>query len=181
VGSIYGKRRPDVLFKAIKRLENLYEKDSLNLQVIFVGMNESSLMEEIAHHNIEKYVQVLPMVPHREAVEIMVRSHLLLLIKAIGKGTLGQIPGKFYEYIGSGNRILCLGPQESEVANIIREMNLGYVVEDDVQELTSILSREYNSYLCECTKRTLESDMDRFNSEYMADRMIEIIWPDSLK
>jgi hypothetical protein len=48
-----------------------------------------------------------------------------------------------------------------------------------VQELTSILSTEYNSYLCESTRGTSESDMGRFNSEYMADRMAEIIWPDS--
>ena len=45
-------------------------------------------------------------VPHKIAIEIMMKSHLLLLVKATGKGSYGQIPAKFFEYIGVGTPVL---------------------------------------------------------------------------
>lgn len=175
VGSMYGLRRPDVLFKAIKQLEKQYNEKPLNMQVLFVGLNEPYLAEGIACHNVEKFVKILPVVPHDKAIEIMVRSHLLLLIKATGQDSIGQIPGKFYEYLGTGNRILLLGPRESEVANIIREINAGYVIEEDEDELAVLLSREYKSYLDGCTKRLIPSDMDKFSAKHMVSKMIELL------
>lgn len=176
VGSMYGLRRPDVLFRAIKHLECRRAPEPLRLDVIFVGLNEPHLMDGITKYGVERYVKILPMVPHHEAIEIMVRSHLLLLIKATGPGSLGQIPGKFFEYIGSGNRILCLGALKSEVAGIIQEIDGGYVVEDDDHTLAGILDQEYDSFMSGATQRILGANVGMFGSEHMTGKMIELMY-----
>ncbi len=176
VGGIYGLRQPDVLFRAVKRLELFRTFEQLRLHVIFVGLNEPYLMDGITKYGVERYVKVLPMVSHHEAMEIMIRSHLLLLIKAIGPGSLGQIPGKFFEYMGSGNRILCIGPLESEVAGIMREVDAGYVVEDDENYLAEALNNEYDYFITGTTRRITMSDVERFGSEHMTGKMVELMW-----
>jgi len=175
VGSMYGLRRPDVILRAIKHLDQTRGSEQLRLQVLFVGLNEPHLVEMIKRYGLERYVKILPMVSHHEAIEIMVHSHLLLLIKATGPGSLGKIPGKFFEYVGTGNRIIVLGPLESEVAGIIKEINAGVVFEDDVKQLADFMSREYDAFLAGETKRVMPKDIDKFSSEYMASKLIELL------
>lgn len=174
VGSIYGLRHPDILLKALKRFEQITCNGQLRLQIIFAGLNDSYLMESVKLYGVEKYVKIMPLVPHREAIEIMMRSHLLLLIKAMGPGSLGQIPGKFFEYIGTGNKILFLGSARSEVADIIREMNAGYIFEHDENGIIDMLSREYGAFLEGDSRRLASMDIEKFSSEHMADKMIDL-------
>ena len=162
LGSMYGLRKADVLFKAIKELEGSVAPEPLNLQVLFVGLNDPRLKQQVCDYGVEKYVEIKGMVLHKKAIEIMVKSHLLLLIKATGEGSYGQIPAKFYEYLGTKNKILCLGPEESEVAGIIRSLCVGYVIENDLNETFEVLKLEYEKYM----KRNHEVSKNIDMSEY---------------
>lgn len=146
-GSMYGLRKADVLFKAIKNLEARLSPGLLNLQILFVGLSDPQLEKEVKYYDVEKYVKIEKMVSHKESIQIMVNSHLLLLIKGTGKGSYGQIPGKFFEYLGAKNKILYLGPRESEVAEIINSLDVGYVIGDDVSAISSKLRSEYDAFL----------------------------------
>jgi glycosyltransferase involved in cell wall biosynthesis len=175
VGSIYGLRRPDVLFDAIKRLVQDQAPVHPNIQILFVGLNSDYLAEAAKKAGIESMVKISPMVSHREAIEIMVRSHILLLIKATGEGSLGQIPGKFFEYMGTGNSILCLGPRQSEVADIIQSLQLGITAEDDPDEVYTFIKKEYEAYK-EGKVRTTSSDIAQYSSERMAKKILDAIF-----
>jgi glycosyltransferase involved in cell wall biosynthesis len=146
VGSIYGNRKPDILFAAINKLEKEYAPNPLKIRVLFVGLGANTLRDKVAEYDVVNYVSVESQVPHRDALAAMCSAHLLLLIKATGKWSKGQIPGKFFEYVGSGTPVLCIGPKESEVASLIQDHDLGYVVEDDLTEMTAILRRVYEQF-----------------------------------
>ena len=167
LGSMYGLRKADVLFKAIKKLEGSVAPEPLKLQVQFVGSNDPRLKQQVCDYGVERYVEIKGMVSHKKAIEIMVRSHLLLLIKATGPGSYGQIPAKFYEYLGTKSKILCLGPEESEVAGIIRRLCAGYVIENDVNETFKVLKLEHEKYLKGNHEVSKNIDM----SEYSCDSM----------
>ncbi len=176
VGSIYGKRNPDLLFAAIKQLASDYAPEPLQLQIIFIGLGGHSLHKNIARYGIEKYVKVNAQVPHNEAIESICRAHLLLLIKATGKWSEGQIPGKFFEYIGSRNRILCIGPKKSEVATLINDYELGYVVEDNVKEMLSVLREVYSQYLQAGTFSILSKEQIKpFSSKVMVEKICNVL------
>ena len=174
LGSMYGLRKADVLFKAIKELEGSIAPEPLNLQVLFVGSNDLRLKQQVCDYGVEKYVEIKGMVLHKKAIEIMVKSHLLLLIKATGEGSYGQIPAKFYEYLGTGNRIICLGPLESEVAEIIRALSAGYVVENDAKQLLEILKKEYVNFSHGRGTEPKPRGVEEFSSEFMAQKLMEV-------
>jgi glycosyltransferase involved in cell wall biosynthesis len=163
VGSIYGKRNPDILFAAVKQLAAEFAPKRIKLQILFLGLGVDSLRDSIERFGLQEYVTIKDQVPHCEAIESMCRSHLLLLIKATGKWSKGQIPGKFFEYVGSRNPILCIGPRNSEVASLLKNHKLGYVVEDELQQLVSIIRTFYNQYLQTGSTPTLtKKQVNRF-------------------
>jgi glycosyltransferase involved in cell wall biosynthesis len=172
VGSMYGLRRADILFRAIRSLEAELLPHKLDLRVLFVGLNDQNLEKSMTESGVQNYVEIRRMVPHDEAIEVMCRSHLLLLVKATGEGSYGQIPAKFFEYLGTFNRILCLGPKESEVASIIGSLQAGYVV-DDEYELIDILSGLYRNYLEGKVQQNTHPDLYKHSSGYMAKMIIE--------
>lgn len=175
VGSIYGKRNPDILFAAIRQLADEYAPEKLNLKVIFLGLGGQSLGESIEKYHLADYVTALDQVPHKDAIACIQQAHLLLLIKATGKWSRGQIPGKFFEYIGSRNPILCIGPQDSEVADIIRENNFGVVVEDNPEDMFSMLKQTYRQFLENGHLPHLNNaQVDIFSAQVMVKKMISL-------
>ncbi len=176
VGSIYGRRNPDLLFAAIKQLATDYAPESLRLQVVFLGLGGDSLWENIKRYGIEEYVKIKDQVSHHEAIKSMCHAHLLLLIKATGKWSKGQIPGKFFEYVGSLNPVLCIGPKDSEVAALIQEQKLGYVVEDDISEMLSVLGTIYAQYLeYGMISMLTEEQIKPFSSTVMVKKMCQVL------
>lgn len=175
MGAMYGLRKADVLFEAIKQIEQRSADGGPNLQVLFVG----SVSEEIKHavdaYNVRPYVRFLGRVPHRRAIELMLCANLLLLVKATGNNSLGQIPAKFFEYLGTGTPILCIGPAQSEVAGLIRDYNFGYVVENDVSRMVEIIEsliRRNENY---STEESISSKLTEFDNFTMAKKVSEFI------
>ena len=175
IGSMYGLRKADILFEAVKKLEENIAPEPLNLQILFVGQGVDDLKRSVNNYGLEKYVEMKGMVPHKEAIQIMMRSHLLLLIKATGKGSLGQIPAKFFEYIGTKNRIICLGPGESEVAGLIKDINAGITVEKDKNQAFQILKDNYFKFLAGKHLGNKDVNLRQFSSDAMAKKIFSVI------
>ena len=176
IGSMYGLRKADILFEAVKKLEENIAPEALNLQILFVGNSADAFKQSVNNHAVEKYVEMKGMVPHKEAIQIMMKSHLLLLIKATGKGSLGQIPAKFFEYLGTKNKILCLGPKKSEVAGLIMNLNTGYVVEQDENEMFEMLKNIYMDYSDRADNSIERCHLiDKYEANNMAHRTLSMI------
>jgi hypothetical protein len=175
VGSMYGLRKADILFKAVKYLEKLKSPEVLNLQVLFVGNSDHALKQSVIKHGIEKYVKIKEMVPHKHAVQIMMRSHLLLLIKATGKGSLGQIPAKFFEYLGAQKRILYIGPEQSEVAQIINKFSYGYTITSNNDEILKVLRTEYSDYHKDIRRSSTTHEIRDFSNSKMAKKLASLV------
>jgi hypothetical protein len=139
IGSLYSFRKIDGILQAIRSLHDQGHITPENFQLLLVGLNNKRVAKEVGNSGVERFVSIRPAVSHRNALEIMVRSHLLLLIKGFGPNSATQIPGKLFEYLGSGNPILYLGPEESEAADIIRSQSAGYIIAGKTAEIESSL------------------------------------------
>lgn len=175
LGSYYGLRSADLIFKAVKRLEASVAPKDLKLQILFYGLHDSKLDLAIKKHGVEKYVKVNDIVPHHEAIQVMRASHLLLLLKATGKEALGQIPGKFFEYVGSKNKIFCIGPENCEVGEIIKKYELGYIIENDEKKALRILKDNYSKFLAGDHLENKDTNLKKFSSNIMAQKILSII------
>jgi len=146
MGTVYGFRNSEAFFDAISELNQKGEISPEGFEVRFYGICDNILRATIEQYNLWNYVKILPLVPHRQALEVMVKSHMLLLLKGFSSSGLGQIPGKLFEYVGSGNPILYVGPEICEAAEIIKETAKSYVAGNNKNMIKNAINAEYQEY-----------------------------------
>ena len=133
LGSMNEDRNPTVLFQALQQLrsEDLALYDRLALS--FVGQVDASILDAIATYGLRDKVEIMKFVPHQESIRLMLDSDVLLLCINNADNKSGILPGKMYEYMGAQRAILCIGPSEGDVYEILTKVQpnamVGY---DDV-------------------------------------------------
>jgi len=173
-GSVYGLRNSEILFKALKKLEKHILPNQLCIEIRFYGMVNQGLSQDIMRNQVEDYVSLEGLIPHSKAINLMQSADYLLLLKATGPGSEGQIPGKFFEYVGARKPILCIGPIDSEVSRLIQQHNLGKIVEDDVEKMYHILKNTYKKFLDGKTETISDEIAEKFSSKEMAIKFMNI-------
>jgi hypothetical protein len=84
---------------------------------------------------------------HHEAVKMQQQAQVNLLVINNTPNARTIIPGKLYEYLGSGRPILATGPNDSDSAKVIQMTQGGVVHEfDDVSGLASRILQYFDLY-----------------------------------
>lgn len=126
-GGIYpGRRDPSPLFEAIKKLGAVGE----HVRVEFYGTDESLVAPSISKYSVERSVGVHSPVTHKQAIEIQRQADVLLLMQWNDPKEQGNIPGKFFEYLGALRPIMVLGLEDGVPATILAERNAGFCSND---------------------------------------------------
>ena len=81
------------------------------------------------------------------------------------KNVKGRIPGKLYENLRAKRPILCLGPQDSDVATILRETGAGKSIDyEDYDELKDFIAGRYELFL-KNQNEVSTKNYERFSNE----------------
>ena len=86
----------------------------------FIGNVSDVVNTEIQKLGLEKWVEFIPYVEHKKAVEYMINSDLLLLIIPNTENNKGILTGKLFEYIATGNPIIYIGPEDGDALEILK-------------------------------------------------------------
>jgi len=123
-GGVYpGFRDPSPLFAAIALLDDRRR----HVEVLFYGPEADDVMPLAESHGVADRVFVRPRVGHRESLRIQATADVLLLMQWNDAKDEGNIPGKFFEYLGARRPILMLGYEQGILARMIRERGAGFV------------------------------------------------------
>jgi len=128
-GSMNKTRNPIGLWEALSSIGK--DKPSLlkKVKVKLYGTVDHIIMDSVSKYGLSDMVEIVEYLPHDEMLKELVNSDLLLLmINRISQGG-GLIPGKVFEYIGSGNPILGIGPIDSHVAEVLEESKSGRMID----------------------------------------------------
>lgn len=141
-GRVYpSERDPRCLFAALARLvgEGPFVAGRFKLRFRAPG-HEDLLHGLTRQYGLGPFVEVLPSLPHREALAEMVRADGLLVLQAGNCNE--QIPAKLYEYLRAGRPILALTDPAGDTAQAMREAGLDGIARlDSVDEIVSSVSR----------------------------------------
>lgn len=147
-GSMYGRRKPDLIFKAISELisENKISKNKIFVK--FIGnMKVNIVREMIFSLKLDDVVSLYPYMKHRELLEKLSESACLLLLIGQGVGAENFSSGKIFEYIKMNRKILAVVPTEGEAAKIIRETNSGVISDcSNLMEIKDKILQLYNEF-----------------------------------
>lgn len=121
VGSISESYPVRGFIKAI----NLLEQSGIRVIVKFVGFTHDQVKMKFLGNLQTDSLVYLPYLDHKDAIREMMNSSLLMLIIPDHTENRNIIPGKLFEYLGTGNPILCIGPEGSDVQKILLETGAG--------------------------------------------------------
>ena len=129
---------PDNLYGAIRHLKNINSSCLASLKVTVAGFPPGRARE----YGIEDIVEELGQVPHTQAVELMTNANALYLPVSKGIYEKASLPGKLFEYLGSGRPIIASSLPDSEVTTVLSSVGGNCVVNPgDVKELAEAIEK----------------------------------------
>ncbi|QZT36218.1 hypothetical protein K5X82_13165 [Halosquirtibacter xylanolyticus] len=117
-----------------------------NLSILFAGIVDIGLKEYITQKGLDRYTEYTGNVDKKVALQYNKNASILLLPLNQAENVKGRIPGKLYENLRTGNPILCLGPQDSDVASIISSCDAGVTLPYDAYD-------QIKEFVLSCYKR----------------------------
>ena len=146
-GSMYGKRNPSTLLKAIEKLIASGEVDPAKIELRFIGRFGAEVEEMFRSFSHPGALRIIPYLPHAESIVHILSSDALLLVVDDAEGAEEIVPGKVFEYIGAHRPILAFAPHGA-VAEIVEETRAGCTVPPaDVDAAAKAFLEYYRRFL----------------------------------
>ncbi len=147
LGSMNKDRNPRNLWKALGEVSNSIEGFKDNLKITLLGSTDHQVFEDIESSGLTSQVNHINYLPHKEALEKVAESTILILPLNDTPNVSGIIPGKIFEYLALEIPILCIGPETGDSARIVRETKSGDIVGfNSKEEMVSIITGYYKEY-----------------------------------
>ncbi len=143
-GTIALEANPTSILKGINKL---FEKGYQNIRFNFRGKFDHNVKHILQKEDKNDLIKFYPYTSHKETVEKMTNSSLLLLMINNVPNNKGIIPGKIFEYFGSGVEILGIGPEDGDAAKIIKETKCGKMFDyNKIEDITNFIETKYQEW-----------------------------------
>ena len=175
IGSMLTGRNPVNLWRVLSELtkQSIDFKKALKLQ--FIGVISDDVLQTINDLDLQENIQIIGYVSHEEALEYQKTSQILLLVEINSLETAGIIPGKLFEYMAAKRPILGVGPQNWEVADIIKSTKSGFIFEhsDDIT-LKNVLLNWFEQFK-KGELSVLSNDIEQYSRRELTRKLAEYI------
>lgn len=125
VGVLEQLRNPENLWKALIELCNQHPDFADNFELKLVGRVDDKILNEIENSILKSNIKNLGYLSHQDSVTEMNKSDLLLITNFPNESSKGIIPGKLFEYLATGKKIISFGPKDADVETILNKTNAG--------------------------------------------------------
>lgn len=116
-GNIFDYQNPLGLWANIKNELN----SGKNLRLRFVGTISPGVKQAITAAGLDPITDYVGFLPYQEVVREMLNAAFLIVCATEKR----HVPGKLFEYIRTGNRIIAFGDDNAEVSGILRKAGAG--------------------------------------------------------
>src|SRR5690554_1446357 len=161
IGTMSEQYSSDVFFEALGQLIKDFPDAPIRFKA--TGVVSERLQGSIGSYLGDK-VSFHPPVSHEKAIEAMLESHVLLLVT---QGSKGTIPGKTFEYLASGRRIVSIGKGDSATA--IENCEAGAAFErNEKEEIYKYLKSALEDFNNKIPFETNSVEVEKRSWEYKA-------------
>jgi hypothetical protein len=146
-GQLGYDRFPKTFLDVVTEITSENPEFKKDLRIKFAGTVDFEIEDYIINKRLSDNYEALGKISFPEAINLTLKAHLLLLPLNIAENAKGRIPGKLFENIRAKRPILCLGPTDSDVSQILIETKTGKTFEyDDRQGIKSFILSIYSNY-----------------------------------
>ena len=125
IGSLYPERNPKYLWDIIDEICINNEEFRSNLQINFIGNTSEKIIKYLSNKTFKSCIKFFDYVDYKRAIEFMCSSQILLMVEVNDNDSSYAIPGKLFDYLNSKRPIIAIGPDKSEVDQILYDTNAG--------------------------------------------------------
>jgi len=166
-GSLGGSRNLDYFFKALVMLFSEYPDLHNYFRLDLYGNNNRNVNKQIELFPYRETVNVKGKVKRQEAVSLMYKADVLLLIQNTDDVSFETIPSKVYEYLHTGRPVLALVYRNDELRSMLEGM--GHIVVQADDELA--IKRGLEAYIERWKQNQLQSSP--LKSPYTVEKAVD--------
>ena len=126
-GSMYGLRTPKEFLAGVESLVASGDVDPEQIRLRFIGRFGDEVHQMFEGSSIKASIEVEGYMPHGESIRQLLLSDTLLLVVDVTSDSAQIVPGKVYEYIGTGKPVIAIAPEHGAIADLIAETQAGFV------------------------------------------------------
>ncbi len=176
-GSMYGRRNPDAFLRAVEGLAARGDIDATRIRLRFIGRFGDDVHEMFRVSPLHNAIDILGYMSHRESIEQLLLADALLLVVDEYEESDEVVPGKVYEYIGSGKPVIAVAPERSAIADLIAETRSGYVAhQSNIEGIATAVMALYRDH--ESGERSVVPDrfaIERYERRNMTGRLADLL------
>jgi glycosyltransferase involved in cell wall biosynthesis len=147
-GALYGRRKPDTFFEALKQLKAENKIDGNKVLVKLIGnYHKDKLQAQIDSYGLTGQFEIVGYVPHNVCIKEQLGADVLVLIEGTGRGSNAFYTGKIFEYMNTGRPVLAVLPEDGAAADLVRESKIGIVSHtDNVEAIKTNIKKYYDDW-----------------------------------
>lgn len=168
-GTFYGTRKPQVLFAAIGQL--MAENADFDCRIEIVGAHQNFDIPA----SLKGKVHLKPPMNYMDAIQYMATMDMNVLIHPRSHQK-GVFTGKLFDYISVQRPVLALVDKEDVAAQLVREMNAGYVAEClDLEDNKAALLRAFNDWNNHSMPFASTENAQSLHRKYQVEQLAKLI------
>lgn len=175
IGVVDELRDPRPVMEALEQMLIENPARELCVRVEFIGNVNSRFIEWVQNSGpLSRVTNFIAHIPHTHVLAKYGTTDLQLLVLAHTGIAPGNLPGKFFEYLASGNPILAIGPTDGDAAQILREANAGIMVgREDRISIRHALDKYFKEW--ERGESTLKRSVDQFSRRSLTQQLTQVL------
>jgi hypothetical protein len=175
VGSMPLSRNPENLWPVLKQMVEEDSNFKNDLIIECIGKVDFEILKQIESNGLSGNLKQTSHLPNEQAIREMQTAAVLLLVINNSQNSKGILTNKFFEYLSVNRPILAIGPEDGDVAEILKETGAGSIVDySNSERFKSILKEYYIAYKENRLPVTLNS-IEKFSRKNLTQQLVTII------
>ena len=176
LGVVTPSRNAPQLWAALKELKEEDPEFGKKLKIRLVGQVDQSVTENLKAVGLTDNTQLVPHVPHNEVLQWQQSSQVLLLLINNAPNARGILTGKIFEYLASGRPILCIGPEDGDAAQVLKETHAGQTVSfEDKEKMKEVIKDLYQKYLEDGLPSNESEEIEKYSRKSLAEKYARLL------
>ena len=175
VGVLEQLRNPEILWEVLDELIQENKNFAKDFKLKFVGRIDDKILNHLKNLELKNSIENLGYLSHDKALNEMYTSSLLMITNFPQESSKGIIPGKIFEYLATAKQIISFGPEDADVAKILKETNSGeHFGYSDKAKVKTFILQQYENWKTDKPSEN-QSKIDQYSRKNLTKRLSEIL------